>query len=235
MNLFLRLVLRILQFSVVRKMDYANVKMRLHSVIDIQRLSSAKKEPETVQWIERHMKADSVFFDVGANVGAYSLVAAHVAPGQIFAFEPLYATYATLQENILLNGFSNITPMQFALGDKAGFVQIYPSTLKSGGAQHSYSKGKHVLRLATIDMDTLISVFKVPQPTMVKIDVDGYELPVIRGMFNAIANPALSTLLVELDATSGKDVLDILGSAGFKLVSKTQRGGGISHNCIFER
>src|SRR3954469_24979416 len=97
----------------IAMLDYsAPIEMAINSSFDISRLRGCEKEPETVSWIESSLKPDSVFYDVGANVGAYALIAAQEGV-RTFAIEPSPATFATLSENIILNRVSErVTAIQ---------------------------------------------------------------------------------------------------------------------------
>ena len=75
----------------------------------LSRLRPCAKEPWTVAWLERTLRAGDVFYDVGANVGAYSLVAAALGRAErVVAVEPGYASYAALCDNIVLNGRQDV-------------------------------------------------------------------------------------------------------------------------------
>lgn len=68
------------------------------------RARSCAKEPWTVEWLRGAVRPGEVLYDVGANVGTYALVAAKHAPARVVAFEPGYANFARLCDNIRLNG-----------------------------------------------------------------------------------------------------------------------------------
>ena len=89
-------------------LDYERSQIRLvvDSEAELPRLNSCRKEPETVAWIERFVRPGDVVFDIGANVGAYSLVVDRAAGGQctVYAFEPSFSTFAQLSRNVALNG-----------------------------------------------------------------------------------------------------------------------------------
>src|SRR4051794_37732121 len=107
-------------------MDYEHADILLRRSapkIDL-RLRSAAKEPWTVKWIEAFEPGD-VFYDIGANVGAYSLLAAKVGGGAVpvVAFEPSAPTYHDLCVNVALNGCDEIvTPLPFALWSETTLI-----------------------------------------------------------------------------------------------------------------
>src|SRR5687768_15230226 len=101
--------------KLIQRLDYlpADLKVSVDTTEHLGRLRSCAKEPGTVRWIESHLKPGEVFYDIGANIGAYTLVAFGHTRGKsrIVAFEPGFATFATLCENLALNGSGEtVTP-----------------------------------------------------------------------------------------------------------------------------
>ena len=114
--------LRILDQKIVKKLDYSSKDIFLltTSSVSIQRLNSCKKEPKTIEWLNKFIKEDFVFYDIGANTGAYSLVAASIMnkKGKVISFEPVPSTFIELCQNIAINKFSNsIIPINIALNE----------------------------------------------------------------------------------------------------------------------
>ncbi len=104
------------------------------------RARSVMSEPWTVHWLERVVAPGEVLYDVGANVGTYSLVAAisHDREVRVFAFEPSFVTYAALCRNILENDCDKcITPMPVALTEHRGNTVFKYRSLVSGAIEHA--------------------------------------------------------------------------------------------------
>jgi FkbM family methyltransferase len=158
-------------------LDYPKAQIRMYANNDIERgfrLHACAKEPWTVEWIER-IPPGSVLYDVGANVGSYSLIAAARGITTV-AIEPSFANYNRLCENIILNGLEPyIIPLCIGLGDKAGLVLIEQEL------QPGYSGGSKRLRVPVVELTDLPTLFGVPFPTHIKVDVDGTEAEVIMG------------------------------------------------------
>ena len=229
-------------------LDWGNgkVELSLSDASDTQRLFSCRKEPETVAWIEREMKTDAVLYDVGANVGAYSLIAGKLAgpSGRVIAFEPGYASFKTLCDNIFLNGLQErILPLSIALSNKEGILTLNFSSLESGAAKHSVSEGVgslNALGILSTQLDWAVEHLQLPSPTMLKIDVDGGELGVLEGAHQTLRNPSLKTILIEIDhQEEGADrLIPYIEAAGFALREKHPREKGQSDhlfNYIFDR
>jgi FkbM family methyltransferase len=83
-------------------------------------------ENDELTFLERYLKEGDVFIDVGANIGIFSLVAAKMvgATGKVISFEPTLSTFQRLNENIILNNFTNILPIN-AAGNKNEEQTIY--------------------------------------------------------------------------------------------------------------
>lgn len=232
----------------VARMDYHDsvIKLVIQTHADVQRLHSCRKEPETVSWIEKEVDSDTVLYDIGANVGAYSLIAAARGAARVYAFEPGYSTFATLSENIIMNDMqNNITPFCLGIGNSTNCEELLFSDTASGSAQHSWGhtalriKGQHIT-VPVMTLDDARENFRLSPPTMMKIDVDGLEFSVIQGAIHTIALPQLKTILIEIDEREqGTAILTrLLSDAGFVLSEKHPREKGKStvlFNCIFRK
>ncbi len=174
--------------------------------------SALEKEPETIAWIDGWtMRGDTeVFFDIGANMGIYSLYAGYKHPtAEVFSFEPVSNNYTALQQNVWLNKSTNVHPFNLALANENSITNLYLSDTRVGnsGAQIGKAineKGEkyQALRVEvvlSISLDRLISEFGLPIPSYVKIDVDGHETDILNGMTKTLATPFLRSLLVEFN------------------------------------
>lgn len=226
--------------------------MEVSSFLQLERLRACHKEPETVSWIESFVKPGDVFYDIGANVGAYSFVAwaAGGKKSKIYAFEPGAPTFTALEKNIALNRASNsITAYQIAITEKTELFTFHYRSKKPGDASHFLAKEGELpdekFRAAISEkvkgyaLDDFISEFRIAPPTHIKIDVDGSELAVIKGAPKTLFDPRLRSILIEIDEkrASAQEIADRIRDAGFSLHSKHQRGsaGKRVFNYIFVR
>ena len=137
--------------------------------------------------LRRLLGEGDVFYDVGANVGFFSLIAARlVGPdGHVDAFEPVVESVAAIRANAVLNGFDNIAVHPVAVGAAAGRERMLVvedlswSRLERGG-QHS--RAAATVDVEVVALDELVEAGELRPPTLVKIDVEGAELDVIAGM-----------------------------------------------------
>jgi FkbM family methyltransferase len=151
------------------------------------------KEPGTVAWIRRECKPGDVFYDIGANIGQYSLMAARqVMPGgYVVAFEPHLANAMSLLKNVAANKLSGVKLITSALHAADGFLPFnYQSVVAgSSGSQfgHTTAENGQVFTPDAVEVkhattvESLLHWDVIPRPTLVKVDVDGNELDVLRG------------------------------------------------------
>ena len=111
--------------SLVRSL--AGVRMRLYGDSRLcEMLYFDQFEPETRSFLDAFLRPGDVFLDVGANVGLYTIAAARIVgnAGRVHAFEPCSQTFSRLEENVLLNGFGNVSCHRLALSDSNAEAQL---------------------------------------------------------------------------------------------------------------
>lgn len=240
------------RIEIVGRLDYPSHKIFLSVTSELEqitRLNSCKKEPETVDWIESYFQPGDVFFDVGANVGPYSLIAAKFLQENIkvYAFEPGFANYAQLCRNIHLNNCADIIiPLQVALSKQTSLETFNYSNLISGGALHSLGapvdyKGdvfEPVAKMSVLayKIDDFIPQFQVSIPNHLKIDVDGIEFEILQGATETLQNLQVKSVILELEEGRGdaNAVVDFLAERKFRLLSKHHQQDRV-YNYIFLR
>jgi FkbM family methyltransferase len=222
----------LLEHAKPERLDFpdADIYLRVTSKAERNRLKSCAKEPFTIDWIRAWVGAGDVLYDIGANVGAYSLVAAKKPAGgaRVFAFEPAYVNVASLCANVVLNdAVDQITPMPFALSNSDGLTVFGLRVLEPGSARHWLGHGASQERPAayqqpviTFRLDHLIERFGLPLPNHIKLDVDGGELAVLEGATRALASPSLRSMLVEVSTALSDEITDVLARRGLKLEAK---------------
>jgi FkbM family methyltransferase len=181
------------------------------------------KEPGTIDWLHSFTPGD-VFVDVGANIGLYSLYAGVIGKAQVYAFEPEAQNYVELCRNVMLNGADgDVAAYCAAITDReTEFSRLLLSALGPGLSEHDFGEpsrpraGKPGPSQGCIgfSLDYLVESKAVPEPDHVKIDVDGHEGKVVKGMARLIARGVPRTLLLECDAAlpaTGAMVADFLG------------------------
>jgi FkbM family methyltransferase len=188
------------------------------------------KEPETLKWLEETIEPGSVFYDVGANIGIYTLYALRLQPGvSAVCFEPDALNYARLNRNLKVNGLASALAFPIGLSDTTGltrfgsrfFVNGASSPLGPFGIDAHEREGldhQSGCVLYTLD-DFLRAADFAPRPTHLKIDVDGPERKVLCGARRALRRARLRHLLVELFEDEVEEVSSFLAGFGFGQVA----------------
>ena len=173
----------------------------VRSSTEITRIDSLVGEQQFVERIANSLRSDDVFYDIGANIGMISILVAKKMKGKlkrICCFEPDNAQ--ELRENLKLNGLSEIDVHQFALGDKEGTCELFVSG-DVGGGSHSLASGyKEGARAVEIEIkrgDHFVESSGFP-PDVIKLDVEGAELSVLRGLEQTLKAGRLRELFVEV-------------------------------------
>lgn len=179
--------------------------------------------------LARHLKAGQTFFDVGANVGFFSLLAARlVGPkGQVIAFEPVPANAASIRRNARLNKFTQIRVIEAAVGETPGAIELILTRHPGGATIIQDTPSPDITgraRVPMVQLDDLIQRRELPLPDVIKIDVEGAEPAVIRGL-ESTAHAHHPTLICELDDSTVEgverkvaEVESLLRSWGYKTV-----------------
>jgi len=218
-------------------LQYSHQKIWLHVTSEEERryrLRNAEKEPWTIEWLRTYVRRDDVLYDIGANVGVFSLIAALDLRARVLAFEPGFANYARLCENIHLNGCAKtITPLPWLLANKAGVFPFEYRSLSPGQSRHMMLDGSrtpesesdliYVQPMTGVALDDAIELFSLPSPNHVKLDVDGAEALVLEGADRTLGRPELRSVLVEANAHTGQDVTARLLRAGLRLAKAHTR------------
>jgi FkbM family methyltransferase len=236
------------------RLDYpsANIYLTLDSRKSVPRLRACAKEPDTYEWLMSSFQPDDVLYDIGANVGAYSLVAWKKVEGQclVYAFEPSFSTFAALCRNIIVNKSGDrIVPMQIALSDRTSLLPFRYGELGAGAAMHAGiddvqptgngapPSSVFTQRLLAFRLDDLVRIFDLKPPTHLKIDVDGPELAVLHGAGDLIKQRELRSIAVELDENRypNREIESLLESNGFVCKRKYARFTPKTFNLFYDK
>lgn len=159
------------------------------------------KEPDTIKWIDE-FESGKVFWDIGANIGCYSLYAGKRGV-KTCAFEPVSSNYYVLNRNIELNSLSSTVsayPVAFSYTNHVGKIKLSEET--PGSALHNLEidmPQKGGQGAVGITIDTYLSLFRTEVPTYIKIDVDGNERDILAGAKETLQDKRVKSILVELD------------------------------------
>lgn len=189
-------------------------KMRKETDIEKWRAKTFwTKEPETIEWIKGFK--GGIFYDIGANIGIYSLYCAAIHPAMmVIAFEPLCANYMALAKNRDLNGF-DIEILSAAIGPIFKTVRLIIPNDQAGASGCQAGDNGNVVILQ-YSLDSIITAY--PKPDYIKIDIDGQELGVLQGATEVLKT--VKSVLVEIHPKDSAEILSLMNKAGFIIESK---------------
>ncbi len=202
---------------------------------------SGMHEPETTRYLRTYLRPGMTFVDVGAHVGWHTLAATKsiLPDGRVFAFEPLPSALALLRKNIAANGYATAaTPIGVAITDHLGDIQLHEDGQDSVMTSLHRSDGR-VYKIPCTSLDFFFSALGWPPVDLIKIDVEGGEIDVLRGMGELVQrNPRVKliieyapTNLTAAHVTSG-DFFQALINHGFTRISAITRGRFLPIACL---
>lgn len=156
-------------------------------------------ERPLVEWLKRTLRADDVFWDVGANIGAISLVAAPLCQ-KVVAFEPDPRSVERLARNIRANRLEQVEIIDEALGVAAGVAPLYQSANLNSGMTSLIAGRGHVIGempVRVLRADDLIAARPDLAPTVMKLDVEGAEHLVLGGAAALLRSGRLRAIVFE--------------------------------------
>jgi FkbM family methyltransferase len=195
-------------------------------------------EKDLLQSFLRAIRPFNVVWDVGANMGLYSLFASRSAgnEGRVLAFEPEPASRSLLKRNIKNNNIDNIEVLGCALDKENTTRELYPSATPNTGS-HSlvqrtdYRVNRRGIRVTTYTGDFLVQNRGLSPPDILKIDVEGAEMNVLGGMGDCLRRDTLRVVLIEvhpqvlpLFGHCAEDVEQTIRSYGFSNIARIERG-----------
>lgn len=179
-------------------------------------------EFEDMSFVLHALRPDDIFADVGANIGAFTVLASAVVGARSVAFEPADQAYGWLCRNIAINGIGErVRTRQAAVGSKSGtvsFTQNLDSVNHVATDEETEASREVTARIPILTLD---EAFGDEVPAIMKIDVEGFEAEVIRGGSRVLGNQRLQGIVMELNGSGaryGHDetaLLSRLGEFGF--------------------
>lgn len=185
-------------------------------------------EPATCALHRQLLEPGDVYVDVGTNVGAFSLLAAQCVGvhGKVVSIEPNPPIFARLLQNIALNSFAtNVLPVCCAASDRAGFARLQiPPVANSGLARLAPATDGESFVVSTQPPSVILALAGVTQIKLLKIDVEGHELPVLTELFAAQRFPENIVLEYLPDEfPQHEKVIALLQAAGYRLQTLDSR------------
>lgn len=177
---------------------------------------------EEMSFLLHYLREDDLFIDVGANVGAYSLLAAGVNKCKTLAIEPIPFTYEKLIKNINLNALNmKVECLNAGLGSKEGILNfsLTPFSDMNHVANSTDVTDTQKVSVKCFPLDSLI--LSKGTPSLIKIDVEGYEMEVLKGASTCLQDMRCNAIIIEINGSGIKfgfqdeQVFTLLSSFGF--------------------
>ena len=167
------------------------------------------------------LRPGDVFFDVGSNVGSFTLLASGVCQVKSFTIVPVSSTFVLLNKNIELNSLQDkVTTINAAAGAAAGMITF---TASEDTTNHAIlNADANTSSSIEVPLITIDSISNQNQPALMKIDVEGFETEVLKGMTNTLDQTVLKAIIIELNGDGAyygydeKEVHELLLSKEFR-------------------
>jgi len=169
------------------------------------------------------LRKEDVFIDVGANVGSYTILASAAVGCNAYAFEPIPATFQRLTANLRLNNLDDrVNALNVGIGSSVCEMAF---TVGLDTVNHVVSIGEDSTNSVLVKVAPLDQVLIGESPTMIKIDVEGYETPALEGATHTLRSPSLKVVIMELNGSGSRygydeaKILELMLDLGFESFS----------------
>lgn len=183
-----------------------------------------------IEYLLQRFPEEGVFIDLGSNIGFWSLrFAAEFNQSRIYAIEANPVTFQTLCENIKINDYSNIIPINIGVSDEYGIFPLYCNdTGNRGGDSFSicFSERNLIINVNVMPLSAILIDYGIGSVDLLKIDVEGLEETVLKKFFSE-APQSLWPKFVCAEISHVPQVIDIMKTKGYRLVFTT------NENCVF--
>jgi len=178
-----------------------NIRELIHETI----LFEGIWDPQLTEFIKTHLNPGDVFIDMGAHSGYFTLLAARgvTSSGKVLSVEPNPIVFEQLVKNVEASNLSNVIPEQVACGDSKGQLVLYihdDSNSSMSSLSHANVQDAICVEVECKTLDSLIEKHQLDRVDLIKIDVEGAELCVLRGALKML-ELCRPTVVLELDST----------------------------------
>lgn len=170
-----------------------------------------------------YLRPEDLFVDVGANVGSYTILACAAVGAKGIAFEPVPSTYEKLVQNLHINYLGDkVESVNSGVGAGPGTIAF---TSDSDTTNHVVASGERYENTVTVNVTALDAALAGQFPSLIKIDVEGYETPVLEGARQTLRNTSLNAVILELNGSGSRygfdeaKILELMLNFGFRTYS----------------
>lgn len=202
-------------------------------------------EHSDMAFVLHFLRADDLFVDVGANIGSYTVLASGGAKARTVSIEPIPSTFKNLKRNVIVNQLEDqVECHNIGLGASDETLRFVSSRDTTNRVATEQDQGSDFIDVPVRRLDAVLAN---AQPALIKIDVEGWEAEVLKGMPEQLAQPNLAAIIMETNSNSGRygcegenEVITTMAAAGFKPCTYDPFGralvkGGSDENTIFVR
>jgi FkbM family methyltransferase len=169
------------------------------------------------------LRGEDLFLDVGANIGSYTILACSAIGAKGIAFEPVQSTYNRLIENMRLNHLDGkVKSINKGVGAQQGSIAF---TSDSDTTNHALASGEQCANAVTVEVTSLDAALQSETPALIKIDVEGFETPVLEGAHETLQKQTLHSVIMELNGSGSRygfdelRILELMANYGFETYS----------------
>lgn len=180
-------------------------------------------ERPVLEHLQENVEPGDVFWDVGANVGAYScLVSEFVPTGKVVAFEPYPPNVSLLRKNVAHNDATNVLIETTALSDEHDTAEFFVPRTSEGGAQEGTTASRladdvaNVVTVTTAPGDDIVKQSDVPRPNVIKIDIEGSGPAALRGLETTLQRDDCRLIYAE-PHSNANELRELLRTSGFEI------------------
>lgn len=225
--------------TVIKNVDGISYELDLTEVIDSAIYFNQSREPHTTNALKRLCKPGMIVIDIGANVGSHTLPLAKSVgnKGKVYAIEPVPWALDKLRKNLALNHFTNVQIHPIALSNytdenaefslRASFKTTSENPVnKDGGLSESWWNACEKVSVKVETLDNFIVKENIPHVDVIKIDVDGYEVKVLKGAVKTLKSNTPSILMelapswLEDKGDSVEMLLDMLAKMDYVILNE---------------
>lgn len=147
------------------------------------------------------LRGDDLFIDIGANIGSYSILAGAEVGAEVMAFEPVPVTFSILKENMALNNLGYKAQLyNNGVGNDNGVLRF---TNSLDTVNHVIKDSNNQAGIA-VDIVRIDDTVNIDKPCLIKIDVEGFETEVLRGMEHTLKNDHIKAIIIELNGLGSR-------------------------------